>query len=221
MIILIRSLALVIISTAASAQVGINNPSPQQTLDVKGKIALSDDRTPPTAGTLRYNASEEAFEGYNGAKWSRLTNIPQTAGSGSLPEGAIPVYGVTNGITADGEVENFPINYGDGSVSTDVVPENTYLLVTWINVRDNDINPTETTRVLAIVAPRTSASAFPTVSRGLYMSGTLPDMIWTQSSLSPLIICRPGERLAASNSQSSEDFINVEFRGFLVPDLDY
>lgn len=47
-----------------SSQVGVNNPTPEQALDVNGKVKLTDDTTAPTAGTIRYDATSSDFEGY-------------------------------------------------------------------------------------------------------------------------------------------------------------
>ena len=51
-------LLLLTLSTSLTAQVGVNNPKPQQALDVDGKIKLTDDATVPTDGTVRYNNPE-------------------------------------------------------------------------------------------------------------------------------------------------------------------
>lgn len=213
--------SILLIFTAAnlSAQVGINTDDPEQALDVQGRISVADDNTPATEGAIRFNQSTRQFEGYDGTEWSTFDNEPQLSG-GAIPTGAIPVYGETAPISANDETENFRVYYGDGSSSFLTVPDNTYLIATWVNIRDNDINPADA-RILARVGPRTSSTSFLISSRTFYISGAFPDMIWTESSLSPLVIVRPGEFFSASNSRFSEDIVHAQFRGFLVPNLDY
>ncbi|WP_020571582.1 hypothetical protein [Neolewinella persica] len=71
-----------------SAQVGINNPTPSQALDVGGKIKVGDDEIAPVAGTIRYNRVAKTFEGYDGAEWS-VFNPEEDDGSNPLPSGTV------------------------------------------------------------------------------------------------------------------------------------
>lgn len=210
------------LSLPLAAQVGVNEPDPEQALDVGGKVRIADDDTPPSAGTLRYNTDARRFEGHDGRSWSPLTNVPHVpdASGGGVPAGAIPVYGKTVGIVADDDTRDATLYYGDGSGTFTVVPANTYLIVTWVNVRDNDVNPTDA-RVLGRVGPRASATASIRSSAGMYLHSSFPDNVTASGSLAPLITVGPGDRLAASNSRFSEDVIEVEVRGFLVPSLSY
>lgn len=65
-------------SAPLSAQVGVDNPNPEQALDVAGKIKLTDDATPPTDGTIRYNAAEGAYEGYTAGEWEAFNGKSAT-----------------------------------------------------------------------------------------------------------------------------------------------
>lgn len=44
--------------------IGFNSETPTQALDVSGKIKIANDFTTPTAGTIRFNETTNAFEGY-------------------------------------------------------------------------------------------------------------------------------------------------------------
>jgi len=112
------------------------------------------------------------------------------------------------------------MRYGDGSGSFLSIPTNTYLIITWANLIDNNIS-LASELVNARVGPSTSGTSYPVSSRSITLAGDISTNIWTQSSLSPLIIVRPGERLSATNSRTSEEVINVQERGFLVPNLNY
>jgi hypothetical protein len=52
--------------------IGVGTTSPTQKLEISGKIKIGDESTISTAGTLRYNSSENRFEGYTNAGWIRL-----------------------------------------------------------------------------------------------------------------------------------------------------
>tara|TARA_R110000868_G_scaffold122768_1_gene325508 strand:- start:1131 stop:1811 length:681 start_codon:yes stop_codon:yes gene_type:complete len=56
-----------------SAQVGINTDTPEQALDVNGKLKIGDDSNTPNEGSMRYNFTTKAFEGFNGTEWLNLS----------------------------------------------------------------------------------------------------------------------------------------------------
>ncbi|MBK9736232.1 MAG: FG-GAP repeat protein [Saprospiraceae bacterium] len=56
-----------------SQKVGINTISPQEALDVNGKIKIGDDTTNSSPGTMRFNADTGDFEGYDGHDWVPFT----------------------------------------------------------------------------------------------------------------------------------------------------
>lgn len=203
-----------------TAQVGINTDTPEQALDVNGKLAIGDDDEDPTEGTLRYNTTDLVFEGFDGTEWTRLTNEPNLSNGGSIPAGAIPVYGASPALTANDEVENITMYYGHGSGSFLSVPANTYLIITWASVIDNNIS-LASELVNTRIGPSTSGISYPVYNRSIIIAGDIATNIWTQSSLSPLVIVRPGERLSATNSRTSDETVNVQVRGFIVPNLNY
>tara|TARA_R110002049_G_scaffold95397_1_gene234255 strand:- start:1845 stop:2477 length:633 start_codon:yes stop_codon:yes gene_type:complete len=55
-----------------SAQVGINTDSPEQALDVNGKLKIGDDSNTANEGTIRFNSITKGFEGFNGTEWLSL-----------------------------------------------------------------------------------------------------------------------------------------------------
>jgi hypothetical protein len=54
-------------------KVGVQTAAPMQALDVNGKLKLGNDNTAPIAGTIRWNADTNDFEGYNGTDWISFT----------------------------------------------------------------------------------------------------------------------------------------------------
>ncbi|MFM2392936.1 MAG: hypothetical protein RLZZ546_918 [Bacteroidota bacterium] len=70
-------------------KVGVNTPTPEQSLHVNGKIKLGNDDVSPVAGTMRFNPSTDDFEGYDGTKWisfTRSSNGQPTWGNQSVHE---------------------------------------------------------------------------------------------------------------------------------------
>ncbi len=62
-----------ILSLRGNGRVGIGTISPAATLDVIGKIKIGDDGSSPAAGALRFNSTTSEFEGYDGTKWTNLS----------------------------------------------------------------------------------------------------------------------------------------------------
>jgi hypothetical protein len=58
-----RNNALTVIKNG-NVGIGFNSETPTQALDVSGKIKIANDFTTPTAGTIRFNETTNAFEGY-------------------------------------------------------------------------------------------------------------------------------------------------------------
>ena len=56
-------------------KIGIGTSTPEEKLDVDGAIKISTNiDTSPEAGTIRWNATTNDFEGYTGTAWKSLTN---------------------------------------------------------------------------------------------------------------------------------------------------
>jgi hypothetical protein len=66
-------------------KMGVNITTPGQTLEVSRILRLADDIVAPTAGTLRWNSSNNDFEGYNGTQWLSLTSKSSSGNWGSQP----------------------------------------------------------------------------------------------------------------------------------------
>ncbi len=83
-------------------RVGIDNSSPDAELDVNGNIKLSNGTSSsnPVAGMIRWNSTEEDFEGYNGTTWMSLTKIYSGwGGNNSVDESS--VYIASDGSSSD------------------------------------------------------------------------------------------------------------------------
>lgn len=58
-----------LVTLTSGGNLGIGISQPLQKLSIFGKIQIADDGLAPTAGSLRYNSSNQKFEGYDGASW--------------------------------------------------------------------------------------------------------------------------------------------------------
>ncbi|GLR20177.1 tail fiber domain-containing protein [Portibacter lacus] len=57
----------------AFAQIGINTDNPKASLDIVGKIRISEDNMPPAKGMMKYDTVTNKFMGYDGNQWISLT----------------------------------------------------------------------------------------------------------------------------------------------------
>ena len=210
------TLALAALTLPLAAQVGVNQPAPEQALDVNGKVRLGDDATAPTAGTLRYNAADGRFEGHDGSDWTDLG----AAAAGALPTGPTPVTGYasppTNGLV-------LPANFlraVDRSPFTQV-PAGKILVITSINVIDAGANPG--LRYDLTAGPRRTLGQTPSRTLGYTLQGVTGNSHHVDGALAPLIVAYAGEYLnvlrgPVSGTAAQAD---LQFRGFLVDDLEY
>ncbi len=53
-------------------ETGFGTSNPNQKVHVNGKLKIGDDAKAPTEGTIRYNSTNNSFEGYDGTKWINL-----------------------------------------------------------------------------------------------------------------------------------------------------
>jgi len=58
-----------------NGNIGIGNFLPLQKLEINGKIKIGNDANVPTAGTIRYNATLQDFEGFDGVTWKSFTKL--------------------------------------------------------------------------------------------------------------------------------------------------
>lgn len=64
------------------SKVGVNEANPKATLDVNGKLKVSDDTEAPIAGAIRYNSATLDFEGFDGTQWKSFTKSNGQSGGG-------------------------------------------------------------------------------------------------------------------------------------------
>lgn len=210
------------LSSTLSAQVGVNTQSPSQALDVAGKIRVADDAMPPDRGTIRFNAQNREFEGYDGTEWKILSLTK----SSDTPTAPIP-YGGFSSPVAVGNQEAVNCTFEKSAVLTGTpgpstfttVPDDHYFIITHINVLDNNLSSGEE-RMNVSIRAGANFSRFSTALRYAGTNHSFPPI--TGSLTSPLIILRPGERIRIfNNANASQTTLNVAFRGFLVEDLTY
>jgi hypothetical protein len=209
------------ITSLLTAQVGVNNPTPSQALDVVGKIQLSDDEKPPERGTIRFNDRTSEFEGYNGTEWKVLSLDK----SSDTPTGPIPYGGYSSPVAVGNNVavnclfEKSGTASSPGPASFTQVPADHYFIITHINVIDNNLS-SALERMNVSLRAGTSFSRFSTALRYGGTNHSFPPI--AGSLTSPLIILRPGENIRIfNNANISQTTLNVSFRGFLVEDLTY
>ena len=209
------TLLLAALTTSATAQVGVNNPTPTQTLDVNGKVKIADDATAPEAGTLRYNAAEAEFEGHDGTQWSPLS------GGGALPRNAIPVHGNLAAALSKGQTGEFQFRTWTGNDWLTSPPAGKYIIVTAVlsdnvaSLSSNDIFRV----VLGLGLPGTS---FVNGTGSLRFQFTTFSDTHIFSQGAPLFVISPGQALKTIHLLSSTlTTAQLSIRGFLVDDLNY
>jgi hypothetical protein len=135
----------VLLSANVFAQnVGVGVASPQERLDVSGRLRLSSNNTAgaPTggAGTIRWNATVNAFQGYVGAPVNDWVSFGSPAGllSQTLPSGQVFVGNASNiatgvALSGDAAITNAGVlTIGTGAVTTGKILNGTIL--------DEDVN---------------------------------------------------------------------------------
>ena len=60
----------------SDGNVGIGTTNALALLDVNGRLRVSDDASTPQIGQIRWNNTDDDFEGYDGTIWRSLTGIP-------------------------------------------------------------------------------------------------------------------------------------------------
>ena len=228
---MIRLLSLLLslgLSLTLSAQVGVNNPNPEQALDVEGKVKVGDDMTVPTDGTIRYNDIESDFEGFANGQWASLTK--------SGPVGTVPIPAVVqfwsvapgSNVVAPNRIET----YGNNSIpsvgnfssiqSTWTVPTGYTFVATaaYLVPRVFTGDQTQDGAWEASFALRIGGSAllqFPQTT----VSGTrLGGMQMIDGGRAPLLIVPEGSGFGAINDNNSGCDVRVILHGVFVTDLE-
>lgn len=210
-------------SFTLTAQVGVNNPTPEQTLDVSGKLKITDDATPPTDGTLRFNDGAQDFEGYSEGEWKSLTK--SAAADNPVPV-ALAHFGIDNtGVgVADFEPFNTLYNYTNsnptnGTTNT-IIPIGKFLVIDQICVtQDGGLEDTYF-----------RASVRPTVQNGSNQQVQNPQIMITgsleggttcvEAERAPLLVVKGGGTIYGWNSAQSGGNVRIMTYGFIVDNLD-
>jgi hypothetical protein len=143
-VVLITVSAVLFAATGLAQNVGVGVASPQERLDVSGRLRLSSNNTAgaPTggAGTIRWNATVNAFQGYVGAPVNDWVSFGSPAGllSQTLPSGQVFVGNASNiatgvALSGDAAITNAGVlTIGTGAVTTGKILNGTIL--------DEDVN---------------------------------------------------------------------------------
>lgn len=193
------------------SQIGVNTTTPEQALDVNGKIRLADDATAPSDGTLRYYGRTGNFEGYSDGQWK---NLSKSAAGPTNPE---PYFGYAVA-TEVGSGNTVVWQPWTSNTTFTTVPAGKYLLITQIYYRDNNI-PNDDRFVAATLKVQKPSGYEPK----LYWLGLESNLLPIKGSLQdPVFILRPGDYFTLYHESSSQEtFIHAELRGFLVDDLNF
>ncbi|GAA0747045.1 hypothetical protein [Gaetbulibacter jejuensis] len=198
-----------LISFFSLAQVGINTDTPNQALDVNGKIKIGNDGTTPTEGTVRYSATGD-FEGYTANGWTSLT----TSENNIFPNQGTAVYGYSFAISPGSFNQLISIERFDDLSSLTSIPNDKFLLVTSIVIEPNGLNASGKFEATIGRAPGGFISQYSAIR----LNGEPKSRIY-QDPYGILMVVRGGEVLRISNETSSDFSINVKIRGFLVDSL--
>lgn len=68
----------------SEGETGFGTSSPSQKVHINGKLKIGDDAKAPTEGTIRYNSSNQSFEGYDGTRWVKLGGSSPFGHTGSF-----------------------------------------------------------------------------------------------------------------------------------------
>ena len=198
----------------AQAQVGINETNPNQKLDVNGKIEVGNDNNPATKGAIRYDSTNNDFEGYDGSNWNSFT-----MNRGMLPNGATPYYGKAT-VSSNGSLVSFTLHdMALNSSSFGAVPFGKFFIVTGASFHgpsnDATVGTNYTIRIFGNFYPDEEIWL-----RGRHENG--PQSLWINGA-APLIILQGGETLRAQHPNIVDDqsSVIVFVRGWLVDNVNY
>ena len=197
---------------ALHAQVGVNNPNPEQALDVNGKLKVADDGTSPDAGTIRYNATERDFEGHNGTEYLSLTkstSVAPTARGATFYN-----FGVPNNNTYEDFDQGILYASGSMSLQVDVAYSATqFFMVEKIVVTPTSANATGSYYVNIARSTPTGSQFNPLL---YYRIDAGDSSLEITANRVPLLMVRPGEKVMVRNSSNSPGSARVVIYGVFV-----
>ncbi|NNF37005.1 MAG: hypothetical protein HKN68_23075 [Saprospiraceae bacterium] len=195
------------------SQVGINVETPNQMLDVDGKIKIGTDGKTPTEGTMAYIASQGDFWGYTNEGYKSLTQK-----NGPLPTNPVPITGYSPNINA-GFIYYCTLYTWDGT-SYATVPTGKKFIITGLypTAAASAASSANEYYILEFMA---DLSGTPVNYSRIRISGYDNEARDFSGHASPLIVLNEGERLRAYGVPGSTLAMNVAIRGFMVDDLDY
>lgn len=210
---------LLLATTLLQAQVGVGTDTPNQELDVDGKIRISNDGRTPTAGTIRYTTVSDDFEGYDGTQWKSLT----AQKSSGTPSNPVPYYGRSNAVLVGNQLSTPGLvtlqSWEDAATSFNRVPDGHFFLVTRIQVQDNNLT-SNFERIDCSIYAQGGTLRGSTQTRMVGSNRELVALTGDQSN--PLMILRPNDRIVIFNNNiASQTVVNVLVHGFLVDELDF
>lgn len=211
--------------TFLSAQVGVNNPDPEQALDVAGKVKISDDAATPTDGTIRYNETDGTFEGFTNGEWEVLNKSV-------MADRPIPVTLAMFNTQPSSTWEDMDLvdTHGNGftfGLNSDnqrrAVPAGYLLVIDMIEVMGMNRDSDEQFRVNIAGSRANETPAGGRVNPQVYVSGSCKGgNVTLGTGRAPIIVLQAGEQLVFVNDSSSSntDGVRMLATGFLVQDLD-
>ena len=204
---------------SVKAQVGVNNPTPEQALDVNGKIKLTDDDTTPSAGTVRFNRTETDFEGYNGVDWQSFTKSRN-----GIPSNAIFVSGKASRLAQGSTGTSVTFRDQTNTPLIDPsVPVGKFLLVTGIHISGTSLLDFDTEDPLYHIRI-TFGGANSLEIKGKYTGGTFYQ---NNGGYAPIGVVGSNGSLSITNFELAASLeqlnsgIEVLISGFLVDDLNF
>ena len=207
-------LCLFLLPLAVLAQVGVNTSQPKQALDVNGKVGIGDDAKSPTAGTLRYNQSQDDFEGFDGKDWKSFTESSSDGLPGTQPE----YITARSSNLSPGNVITIYFETREDNDRISTPGSGQYFLVTSINVMPNFFTFTAHRYALSFSPSSSPNSGFGDLDNSFRMTGNLSQQNFITSQ-TPILVIGPGEYLRVEASSANEAVVNLDLRGYLVNGL--
>lgn len=212
---LLLSILVLLFSASLTAQVGVNNNNPQQALDVNGKIKVGNDGTTPDPGTIRFNSSEDDFEGHNGSEWQSLT---KTNAASTARPGAVYHFGLN--ATSSWEFFDQGTFWPAATVPVEGAPLSTtqFFVVEKITITPTTIETGSTDSYYVGVA-RSIVSGANFNPQLYYRTNAGNGTLNVTANKAPLLVVDPGTTLRVWNSSTSPGRVRVVVFGVFVDDV--